>query len=50
MIPLDKRTKYECSFVFKSENYEGLLAQNGFIKIIIGKTQIYTGELHKVII
>ena len=43
MIPLDKCTKYECSFVFKSENYVGLLAQNGFINMIIGKTQIYDG-------
>ena len=43
MLPIDKYTKYSCSFVFKSENYVGLLASNGFVNVDIGRTQIFDG-------
>ena len=43
MLPIDKYTKYSCSFVFKSESYAGLLASNGFVNVDIGRTQIFDG-------
>lgn len=43
VLPIDKYKKYSCSFVFKSESFNGLLASNGFVNMNIGKTQIYDG-------
>ena len=43
MLPIEKYTKYSCSFVFKSEGYVGLLASVGFVNVDIGRTQIYDG-------
>ena len=43
ILPIDKYIKYSCSFVFKSENYAGLLTSNGFVNVDIGRTQIYDG-------
>jgi hypothetical protein len=39
----DKYKKYSCSFVFKSENYAGLLTSNGFVNVNVGRTQIFDG-------
>ena len=48
MLPISQYTKYECSFVFKSENYDGpghngLLTNNGLISVDVGRTQIFDG-------
>ena len=43
VLPMDKFTKYSCSFVFKSENFAGVLANNGFVNMSIGRTQIFDG-------
>ena len=43
VLPMDKYIKYSCSFVFKSENYAGVLANNGFVNVNIGRTQIFDG-------
>ena len=43
VLPMDKYIKYSCSFVFKSENYAGILANNGFVNVNIGRTQIFDG-------
>ena len=43
MLPIEKYTKYSCSFVFKSENYAGILTNNGFVNVDIGRTQIFDG-------
>ena len=43
MLPIDKYSKYSCSFVFKSESYTGLLASTGYVNVDIGRTQIFDG-------
>jgi hypothetical protein len=43
MLPIEKYTKYSCSFVFKSENYAGILTNNGFVNVDVGRTQIFDG-------
>jgi len=43
MLPVEKYTKYSCSFVFKSENYIGLMTSNGFVNVDVGRTQIFDG-------
>ena len=43
MLPVDKYSKYSCSFVFMSESYVGLLASNGLVNVNLGRTQIYDG-------
>jgi hypothetical protein len=43
VLPMDKFVKYSCSFVFKSENFVGMLANNGFVNMNIGRTQIFDG-------
>ena len=43
ILPMQTFTKYSCSFVFKSENFVGLLNKNGFANMSIGRTQIFDG-------
>jgi hypothetical protein len=43
VLPMDKYTKYSCSFIFKSETFVGLLTNNGFVNMSIGRTQIFDG-------
>ena len=43
VLPMDKHTKYSCSFIFKSEGFVGLLTNSGFVKMTIGRTQIFDG-------
>ena len=43
VLPMDKHTKYSCSFIFKSETFVGVLVNNGFVNMSIGGTQIYDG-------
>jgi hypothetical protein len=43
ILPMDKFTKYSCSFVFKSENLAGVLTTTGFVNMSIGRTQIFDG-------
>ncbi len=43
VLPMDKYTKYSCSFIFKSEGFVGLLTNSGFVNMSIGRTQIFDG-------
>lgn len=43
VLPMDKHTKYSCSFIFKSEGFVGLLTNSGFVNMTIGRTQIFDG-------
>ena len=43
VLPMDKYIKCSCSFFFKSENYAGVLANNEFVNVNIGRTQIFDG-------
>ena len=44
MLPIHKYKKYSCLFLFKSETYaSGILTDNGFVNMNIGKTDIYDG-------
>ena len=43
VLPMDKYTKYSCSFIFKSETFVGVLVNNGFVNMSIGRTQIFDG-------
>jgi hypothetical protein len=36
-----KFQKFHCQFVFKSENYNGVLVNNGFVNLNTGKMNIY---------
>ena len=43
VLPMDKYTKYSCSFTFRSESFVGLLTNTGFVNMSIGRTQIFDG-------
>jgi hypothetical protein len=43
MLPIHKYKRYSCVFIFKSETYTGLLTNNGFVNMNIGKTDIFDG-------
>ncbi len=43
MLPIEKYTSYLCSFVFKSQDYAGILPNNGFVNVDVGRTQIFDG-------
>lgn len=44
MLPVHKYKKYSCEFIFKSETYtSGILTNNGFVNMNIGKTDVYDG-------
>ena len=43
VLPMDKYTKYSCSFIFQSEAFVGLLTNTGFVNMSIGRTQIFDG-------
>jgi hypothetical protein len=48
IIPRDKYNKFKCQFVFKSLNYvggggNGLLVDNGFVNMNLGRVNIYDG-------
>ena len=44
MLPVHKYKKYSCMFIFKSETYtSGILTNNGFVNMNIGKTDIFDG-------
>jgi hypothetical protein len=38
-----KFKKYHCQFIFKSENYNGVLTNNGFVNFNCGKVNIFDG-------
>jgi len=40
----DKFKKFRCGFIFKSENYGGLLTNNGFVNMDFGQCNIYDGQ------
>jgi hypothetical protein len=40
-----KFQKYHCQFIFKSENYNGVLTNNGFVSLNCGKVNIYDGSV-----
>ncbi len=35
--------KFHCQFIFKSENYNGVLTNNGFVNLNCGKVNVYDG-------
>jgi hypothetical protein len=39
----DKFKKFKCGFVFKSENYAGVLTNNGFVNMNIGRMNVFDG-------
>jgi hypothetical protein len=41
ILPVSEYKSYECSFVFKSEAYSGILTNIGYVNINIGRTEVY---------
>jgi len=39
-----KYKRFHCQFVFKSQNYAGILADNGFVNINLGRMSIFDGK------
>jgi hypothetical protein len=38
-----KFKKFHCQFIFKSENYAGVLTNNGFVNLNCGRVNVYDG-------
>ncbi len=38
-----KFKKFHCQFIFKSENYAGVLINNGFVNLNCGRVNVYDG-------
>ena len=39
-----KYKKFHCQFVFKSQNYNGALTNNGFVNINMGRVSVFDGQ------
>ncbi len=39
-----KYKKFQCQFIFKSQNYNGTLTSNGFVNMNLGKMNVYDGN------
>lgn len=38
-----KFKKFHCQFIFKSQNYAGILVNNGFVNMNLGKVNVFDG-------